>query len=98
MKKPDSDLACLSTTDSLLALWAPSYLPLMTRQNAKAKVKSLYERFCALLEGSRKKWKTIPEKKSKFLEKLKTRFDVSTKGALDIIAADKTLSKDESVI
>ena len=26
MKKPDSDLACLSTTDSLLSLWAPSYL------------------------------------------------------------------------
>ena len=40
MKKPDSDLAWLSTTDSLLSLWAPSYLPLMTRQNAKPKVKS----------------------------------------------------------
>ena len=88
MKKPESDLACLSTTDSLLSLWAPSYLLLMTRQNAEAN-----ERFRALLEGSRKKWKTIPEKKLKFLEELKTRFDVSVKGALDIIAADKLFLK-----
>ena len=95
MKKADADLASWSTADSLLSHWAPSYLPLMTRKNAKAKIKSLYDRFRALLAGSRKKWKSNAEKKGQFLEELKTRFDISARGAMDIIASDKTLTKEE---
>ena len=95
MAKKDADLAAWSTADSLLTHWAPSYLPLMTRKNAKTRIKNFYVEFRALLDASRKKRKNALQKKEAFLKKLKSRFDISAEGALDIIAADKTLSTEE---
>lgn len=95
MTKKNSDLAAWSTADSLLSHWAPSYLPVMTRQNAKKKIKRLYDEFRSTLELHRKKRKMALEKKETFLNNLKTRFDISAEGAFDIIATDKTLSKNE---
>ena len=94
MKKDDAKLACWSTADALLTLWSPSYLPLMTRRNVKFKVQRLYERFREVRD-SKKSAKTYAEKKMKFLEELKIHFDISAEGALDIIAADKTLSLED---
>ena len=95
MAKKDVDLAAWSTADLLLTHWAPWYLPLMTKKNAKTRIKNLYDEFRALLDACRKKRKNAVEKKEVFLKKLKNRFDISAEGALNIIAVDKTLSTEE---
>ena len=95
MVKKDTDLAGWSTADSIIAHWKPSYLPLMTRFNAKKKIKRLYDEYRAVVEECRRKRKTAVAKKETFLEKLKQRFDISAEAAFDIIAADKTLSPAE---
>ena len=59
------------------------------------KIKRLYDELRLIKELCRLKRKTAPARKAKFLLELKARFDVSAEGALDIIEADKTLSKEE---
>ncbi|QQP56684.1 Hypothetical protein FKW44_001430 [Caligus rogercresseyi] len=44
-------------------------------------------------DSLRRKRKNAEEKKELFLKELQTRFDVSAESALDIIEADKTLSR-----
>ena len=44
MRKRNVTNACLKTADSLLSTWAPSYLPLRTKQSVKKKVFLLYQR------------------------------------------------------
>ena len=93
--RPDAQLAARSTADSLLGLWAPSYLPLMVRKNLIKKLHRLHDLFRAVVDSLRRKRKNAEEKKELFLKELKTRFDVSAESALDIIKADKTLSAEE---
>ena len=90
LKKPDGDVACCQVVDALFALWKPSKLPLMTRKNARVKVKDLYERFRKLWDHKSSSAAYL-KKKAAFLAELKTRFDISAKDALEIIDADKTL-------
>ena len=90
MKKPHRDAAAWSTAEAILLHWEPSSLPLMTRKNAKAKVKQLYNRFAALRDLN-KDLKVYAARKAAFLAALKERFDCSAKDALNIISANKTL-------
>ena len=94
MKKPDAALAGWNTADSILAHWDRTALPLMTRKNSKTKVVQFYEEYRAILKA-KKNPKSYEEKKANFLAKLKTRFDVSAKDALNLIDADKTRNTEE---
>ncbi|QQP49484.1 Hypothetical protein FKW44_010177, partial [Caligus rogercresseyi] len=85
--------SCRSTADSLLRLWAPSYLPLMARKKLIKKLHRLHDLFRGVVDSLRRKRKTAEEKKELFLKELQTRFDVSAESALGIIEADKTLSR-----
>ncbi|QQP39561.1 Hypothetical protein FKW44_020493, partial [Caligus rogercresseyi] len=91
--RPDAQLAARSTADSLLRLWAPSYLPLMARKKLIKKLHRLHDLFRGVVDSLRRKRKNAEEKKELFLKELQTRFDVSAESALDIIEADKTLSR-----
>ena len=94
MSKQNSDDAARLTAESLLDHWAPSGLPLMKLKNAQKKVKQFYERLRELTK-MKKGNSFYQTKKTKFLSDLEISFDVSAKDALDIIAADKTLSPAE---
>ena len=98
MAKRDANEAAWRTTDALLTLWAPSYLPLMTRVNVRKKVQRLYDLYHSVRYGLRKNQKpgrAYLDKKQKFLEELNQRFDVSAERAVDLILSDKTLSTAE---
>ena len=93
-KKRDVNEASWKTSDSLLSLWAPSYLPLMARYRVKMKVHRLFEQFHGV-RYAKKDLKTYLGKKVKFLADLEPRFDISAEQAVDLISSDKTLSADE---
>ena len=57
--KKDVDLACWSAADSVLAHWAPSYLPLMAKKSAKKKIECLYNELRLIKELCRLKRKTL---------------------------------------
>ena len=95
MNKKDADLACWNVADALILLWTPSKLPLMTRVNAKAKMKKLFEWF-KYIRDKKCSSAAYLKRKAKFLAQLETRFDISAKDALDIISADKTLLPEDS--
>ena len=94
LKKKDVTVACWLTTDALIEIWKPSYLPLMTRYNVKRNVYRLYDQFHAL-RCHKKFVKTYAPKKQSFLDDLENRFDVSSEQAEEIIGADKSLSQEE---
>ena len=92
MEKEDINEAALKTAAALLLHWAPAALPLKVKTKIKDKVKGLHEKFCKVRNLARKNRPNFPRQKAEFLVSMKARFDVSRKDALEIIAADKTLT------
>ena len=92
MEKEDTNEAALKTAESLLVHWAPAALPLKEKSKIKGKVKGVYEKLCKARNLARKNRPNFPRYKADFLVSLKARFDISRKDALEIIAADKTLT------